>query len=161
MPPAKIRRWHIFMMSENNPNCSFENNMGGTMTFGLFPLDGRFLASWICGGRHYNSFRYIVLLYQLFSFTGLLLVKSWSQFWRKYGSNYALQYAIIWPHFILKQLRNIKRCPARCYIGTAYVCSVIIRTGIVPLYSALWPRTLKFIHWQGFRTVIWRTISIW
>ena len=32
MPPAIIRRWHIFMMSENTPNCSFENNLGCTMT---------------------------------------------------------------------------------------------------------------------------------
>ena len=32
MPPAIFRRWHIFMMSENNPNCSFGNNLGCTMT---------------------------------------------------------------------------------------------------------------------------------
>ena len=32
MPPAIIRRWHIFMMSENTPNCSFENNLDCTMT---------------------------------------------------------------------------------------------------------------------------------
>lgn len=49
----------------------------------LFPLNGRFLASWICGGCWYISIRDIVLLYQLFSFTGLLLVKSWSQVWGK------------------------------------------------------------------------------
>jgi len=57
----------------------------------LFPHDEVFLALWICGGCHYNSFRDIVPLYQLFSFTGLLLVKSWSQFlgdvWQYFRSN--------------------------------------------------------------------------
>ena len=33
MPPANIRRWHIFMMLENNSNCSFENNLECTMTY--------------------------------------------------------------------------------------------------------------------------------
>ena len=45
------------------------------------PLDEMFLVSWICSGCWYISIRDVVLLYQLFSFTRLLLVKSWSRIW--------------------------------------------------------------------------------
>ena len=62
--------------------------------FELFPLDGRFLASWICGGCWYISIRDIVLLYQLFAFTRLLLVKSWSQFREQCGFDSALEYIV-------------------------------------------------------------------
>lgn len=43
-----------------------------------------------CSGYWYNSTRNVVLLYQLFSFTGRLLVKSWSRFLRKTSANFAL-----------------------------------------------------------------------
>ena len=45
----------------------------------LFPFDGEFLASWICSGSRYNNFQNVELLYRIFCFTRLLLVKSWSQ----------------------------------------------------------------------------------
>jgi len=68
-------------VSQDTKLCPFDEFRGCERfpkTVGLFPLNGGFLALWICSGCWYNSTRNVVLLYQLFSFTRLLLVKSWS-----------------------------------------------------------------------------------
>ena len=90
-------------------------NVGITGFFGffeLFPLDVTVVASWICGGSHYISIRDVALLYRLFSFTGLLLVKSWSRFLRIYSANFALHHIIILPFFM-------SQC-ARIHYNTKY-----------------------------------------